>query len=100
MGHLSILMSIKVHYNQHTFTCLEFSNYTTLNQKKLFFFKFGKVKIVKVHKGLKFVTYRFVIKALNRYFTLLSDNGGGRKIYKTTGILDFIIHFDRKHVTI
>lgn len=91
MGHLSILMSIKVHYNQHTFTCLEFSNYTTLNQKKLFFFKFGKVK---------FVTYRFVVKALNRYFTLLSDNGGGRKIYKTTGILDFIIHFDRKHVTI
>lgn len=46
------------------------------------------------------MTYRFVIKALNRYFTLLSDNGGGRKIYKTTGILDFIIHFDRKHATI
>lgn len=46
------------------------------------------------------MTYRFVIKALNRYFTQLSDNGGGRKIYKTTGILDFIIHFDRKHVTI
>lgn len=46
------------------------------------------------------MTYIFVVKALNRYFTLLSDNGGGRKIYKTTNILDLIIHFDRKHVTI
>lgn len=71
-----------------------------IKPKKIVFLKFGKVKIVKVHEGLKFVTYRFMIKALNRYFTLLSDNGGGRKIYKTTGILDFIIHFDRKHVTI
>lgn len=71
-----------------------------IKPKKIVFLKFGKVKIVKVHEGLKFVTYRFVIKTLNRYFTLLSDNGGGRKIYKTTGILDLIIHFDRKHVTI
>lgn len=71
-----------------------------IKPKKLFFFKFGKVKIVKVHEGLKFVTYRFMVKVLNRYFTLLSDNGGGRKIYKTTGILDFIVHFDRKYVTI
>lgn len=33
MGHLSILMRIQVHYNEDTFTGLEFVNFTFFDQK-------------------------------------------------------------------
>lgn len=44
MGHLWILIWIKVHNNQNTFTCLEFKNFTIFDQKTMFekFFWKGK----------------------------------------------------------
>lgn len=47
MRHQSILMWIKVHCYQNTFTGLEFSNIKIFNQKIHFFKISGKVKILK-----------------------------------------------------
>lgn len=52
-------MWIKEHYNQITFTTLEFSNAIhVLNQKS--FKKKLKLKIVKSPAGFKFLTYKFM----------------------------------------
>lgn len=44
MGHLTILMLLKEHFNQTTFTGLEFLNFTIFDQKILKKNVFGQVK--------------------------------------------------------
>lgn len=54
-------MWIKEHYNQITFTTLEFSNAIhVLNQKSLKKKIKLKLKIVKSPAGFKFLTYKFM----------------------------------------
>lgn len=61
MGHLLILMWIKEHYNQITFTTLEFSNAIHVLNQKSFKKKLKlKLKIVKSPAGFKFLTYKFM----------------------------------------
>lgn len=92
MRHLSILMWIKVHYNQNTFTGFEFSNFITVIQKN-FLKLFGKVKILKSQAGFELMTYRFVVNPLTHCTMLLGDNFGKETIDKIT--LDFIVYVDK-----
>lgn len=56
---LSILMWIKVNYNQNTLTCLKFLNFTKFDQKN-FSKLFGKVKIIQAPAAFELMTFRFV----------------------------------------
>lgn len=63
MGHLSLLMWIKLHHNQNTFTGVENSNFTTVEQKLRFEF-FWKGKNFKKPQLSELMTYIFVVIAL------------------------------------
>lgn len=71
MGHLSILMLIKVHWNQYTQTMLDFKVLQYLTKKC--FKILGKVKIIKDPSGIVIMTHKFVFKVLPSCSTLLCN---------------------------
>lgn len=58
----------------------------------------GKLIPAKGPVGVELMTYRFVADAQTHCARLLGHNIGVKQFYKI--ILDFIIYFDRKFVTI
>lgn len=70
-------MWVKVHYNQNTFTCLEFLNITIFDQK--YVLNFLKSKNYKSSSGIRTLTYRIVINNLTHCATLLGNNFGKEK---------------------
>lgn len=68
MGHLAILMWIKMHNNQNTFACLEF---LIFGQKIFLIFFFEKTKFLKAPVGFELLTYIFATYALIYWGTLL-----------------------------
>lgn len=73
MGNLSILMLIKEHSNQNTFTIVKFFYFTIFTKKKKVLKNFGKVKIIKSPAGFELMIYRFVGNALTTVLTLLGN---------------------------
>lgn len=55
MRHLSILIWLKVHFNQNTFTSLEISNLTIFDPPKNVLKVVGKVKVIKAAVGIKLI---------------------------------------------
>lgn len=72
MRHLSILALIKVHYNEHASTGLEFS--------KLRFKFLWKSKYFKVPALFELITYRIVLNVLTHFDSLLDTNFGTENI--------------------
>lgn len=91
MGHLSILRWIKVYKKSNIFTILEFSNFN-IWPINMFLNIFEKV--IQMH-GLQICRFH-----CNPMHTLLGNNSKEEKIYKITGILDFIVYFIQKNITI
>lgn len=56
---------IKIHYNQNTSIVLKFKNFTKKMCFKIFV---EKVKILKASAGFEFMTYIFVVNALDNPF--------------------------------
>lgn len=92
MGHLLIITCKKVHYNQSTFTDLEFSNFAIhVFDKKICLNIFGMVKIVKAPVRFEFVNYRFVVVVLAHCATQLGNNFGKEEDLKLLLIILFIL---------
>lgn len=69
MRHLSILTLIKVHYNEHASTGLEFSK-----------LRLWKSKYFKVPALFELITYRIVLNVLTHFDSLLDTNFGTENI--------------------
>lgn len=83
-------MWMKVHYIQNTSTGLKYSNFTIIDQENIL----GKIKIIILR--LRFRTQD--LQALTHCAILLGKYFGKETNYEI--IFDFIVYFDRKHVTI
>lgn len=68
MTHQSILMQIKLHYNQITFTEIEDLNFHIFDQK-LCSKTFWKGKIIKTPAGFESMTYRLIVYGLTHCAT-------------------------------
>lgn len=91
MGHLSILILIKVHYIWNNFTDLEISNFTIFHPKKYVLKICGKVKNLKSPVGFELKTYRLIVKPLTHCASLLGDNYGKETIHKIKlDVIDYI----------
>lgn len=71
MGHLSILLWIKVRYDQNTFTALNFSNFIIFDQK-ICFKIFGKGKNYKSRSRIRTQDLQICIKRSNQLHYAIS----------------------------
>lgn len=76
MGHLSISMCLKIHFNLNTFTSFYFSNFKIFDEKK---------------NEFKLMTYRCIENALSFCTKLLGNSL--RKDKNNEIIHDFIVYF-------
>lgn len=80
MGHLSLLLCIKVHYKKILSLISNFKILQYFSPKKKVLEFFGKVKFLKSLVEFKLMTHRFVVNTLTHCATLISDNYGKETI--------------------
>lgn len=76
---------------------LESSNFKTIDKKNIILKDFGKVKIIKIPAGFDLRDLKIQVNVLTQCVTRLDNHFGERKKCK---MLDFLVYFDRKYVTI